>query len=62
VRYFDHKTVAKMAGISDVRPADLKRIVGEEFQDDETMYELHVLRVCMAIRDRRVTIDRILGK
>jgi len=40
--------------------AELLSIMRREFPKDEMMFELHVLRACLAIRDGHVTIDETL--
>jgi len=48
--YFDYETAAREAGIA---PDDLEKlcaIVRRDFPADDMMYELHVLRACMAVK------------
>ncbi len=49
--YFDYQSVADEARIAPAELEDVCRLVRVEFPDDDMMYELHVLRACMAIRD-----------
>ena len=58
--YFDFETAAREAQISTDELRELCRIVRQEFPDDEMMHELHVLRVCMAVRQHAVKIEDIL--
>lgn len=59
MNYFDYEPVAHEAGMS---PAQLARIVERVCQDfprDEMLRELHILRVCRAVRDRHVDFERL---
>jgi hypothetical protein len=58
--YFDYRNVALEAKIPDDKVKELERIVRSEFPNDEMMFELHMLRVCMAIRDKALTIEQAL--
>jgi hypothetical protein len=57
MQYFDFRKVADEAGI----PATALKALGErirrEFSGDEMMYELHMLRACMAIRDGYTSLE-----
>ncbi|MDO8589287.1 MAG: hypothetical protein Q7T82_19870 [Armatimonadota bacterium] len=60
--YFDYESVAREAGIS---PQDLAAICENmrlEFPTDDMMWELHVLRACMAIRDGHLTVQQAKRK
>ena len=60
MRYFDYRKVAGEADIASDKLADLCRMVRRDFPKDEMMYELHVLRACMAIRDGHITLEDAL--
>ncbi|MFQ6006794.1 MAG: hypothetical protein ACE5OQ_14985 [Woeseia sp.] len=60
MRFFDYKKVAEEARIPPGKMAELLSIMRREFPKDEMMFELHVLRACLAIRDGHVTIDEAL--
>ena len=62
MRYFDYEAVARQAGISEHDLAAICDSMRREFPDDEMMWELHVLRACMAIRDGRLTVDEAVGR
>ena len=52
-----------VAGEAGIRGDDLKRLceaARREFPRDETMFELHVLRACMAVRGGFVTLQDAL--
>lgn len=60
MRYFDYERIAQEAGISPDKMAKLITIIRQEFPKDDLMFELHVLRACMAIREGRLGIDEAL--
>jgi hypothetical protein len=57
MRFFDFETMACQAGIADDRLHELCNVIRDEFPQDEMMYELHVLRACMAIRDGHASLN-----
>jgi len=61
MRYFDFERVAHDAGIAAEDLAKLCARVRKEFPRDDMLYELHVLRACMAVRDRIASLEEILG-
>jgi hypothetical protein len=60
MKYFDYESVARDAGISSDDLNLLCQHVRSEFPSDEMMYELHVLRACMAIRDHFIRLEDAL--
>ena len=60
MRYFDFEKVAGEAGIPAGRLDELCRMMRREFPRDEMLYELHVLRACMAVRDGRMRLEDVL--
>lgn len=60
MEYFDYKSVAKQASISPQKLDALQKLVRQEFPQDDMMYELHLLRACMAIQQGHTTIDEAL--
>jgi hypothetical protein len=60
VRFFDYETTAREANIPTTKLEQLRHLVREEFPKDEMMYELHLLRVCMAIKSGVVTLEEAL--
>ncbi len=48
--YFDYETAAREAGIASDVLDKLCAIVRRDFPADDMMYELHVLRACMAVK------------
>ena len=61
MEYFDYKKVAREAGIADGKLSELCRVMRSEFPRDDMMFELHVLRACMAVRDGHIRIEDALG-
>ena len=60
MRYFDYEKVAREAHLSSDQLNALCRLIRKEFPTDDMLYELHVLRVCMAIKQGALTIDEAL--
>ncbi|MGI0016931.1 MAG: hypothetical protein ACREBU_26210 [Nitrososphaera sp.] len=60
MKYFDYETVAREAKIPPKKMAKLLALIREEFPNDPLMYELHILRACMAIRDGHIDIEEAL--
>jgi hypothetical protein len=55
--YFDFAHVAQEAEIPEARLRDLCEIMRRDFPADDMLYELHMLRACMAIRDGLISLD-----
>ena len=60
MRYFDFEKLACEAGISADKMRELCQIIRREFPGDDMMYELHILRACMAIRDGNVSLEDVI--
>jgi hypothetical protein len=60
VSYFDYEKVAREANIPPRKLEELRQLVRQEFPPDEMMYELHLLRACMAIKNGVVTVEERL--
>ena len=58
--YFDYDKVAHEAGIPTNKLEELCQLIRQEFPKDEMMYELHVLRACMAIKNGSVSLEQVL--
>jgi hypothetical protein len=61
MEYFKYRIVAEEARIPPDKLEEIARIVRIEFPTDDMLYELHLLRACMAIRDGRITLEQALG-
>jgi hypothetical protein len=60
MQYFDYEKMANEAKIPADKLAELCQLVRREFPRDEMMYELHLLRICMAIKDGLVSVEEAL--
>ena len=60
MRYFDYESVARQAGIQEDELASLREILRAEFPRDDMLFELHVLRACMAVRDGLIALEELL--
>jgi hypothetical protein len=60
MEYFDYENIARQASIPSEKLNQLQKIVRQEFPQDDMMYELHLLRACMAIQQGHVTIDQAI--
>lgn len=60
MRYFNFEKIAREAAIPADRLQELCQSIRREFPRDEMMYELHVLRACMAIRDGHTSLEDAL--
>jgi hypothetical protein len=60
VTYFDYEEVAREARIPAEKLDELRDLMKGEFPRDEMMYELHLLRTCMAIKNGVLTVDQAL--
>ena len=60
MQYFDYDSVARQAGIQPGKLASLLEVLRAEFPRDDMLFELHVLRACMAVRDGLIRVDDLL--
>jgi len=60
--FFDYETVAYQAAMPPEVLSRLCEIIRREFPADEMMYELHLLRACLAIRDGQITLEQAIGR
>lgn len=60
--YFDYENTAREAGITKDQLVQIVAVTKAEFPHDDMMFELHVLRICMAIRDGLATVVQVLGQ
>lgn len=61
MKYFNYEKVAKEANITPDEIEKLCSLIRKEFPFDEMMYELHVLRACMSIRDGHFAINDFIN-
>lgn len=57
MKYVDYESVAQQAGIQAGKLASLREILRADFPRDDMLFELHVLRVCMAVRDGLISLQ-----
>ena len=60
MHYFDYEKVARQAHVSPEKLDELGQVIRQDFPRDDMMYELHLLRVCMAIREGVLTLEEAL--
>ncbi|MBZ5542569.1 MAG: hypothetical protein LAO07_02680 [Acidobacteriia bacterium] len=60
MRFFDCEKVASEANMPPDKLDKLRQLIRQEFPHDEMMFELHLLRACMAIRNGILTVDQAL--
>jgi hypothetical protein len=60
MRYFDYARAAREAYLSPEQLKALCHLIRKEFPTDDMLYELYLLRVCMAIKQGALTIDDAL--
>lgn len=60
MKYFDYEAVAREAKIPAGKLQKLVDLMRDEFPNDPLMYELHILRACMAVRDGHIQLDEVL--
>lgn len=57
MRFFDCEKVASEASIPSDKLEKLRDLIRQEFPRDEMMFELHLLRACMAIKNGVLTVE-----
>jgi hypothetical protein len=60
MRHFDYEKAAKQAKIPPRSMARLRALVRRDFPHDDMLFELHMLRICVSIRDGRLTVEQAL--
>jgi hypothetical protein len=58
MEYFDYQSAAREAKLTPEQLRQICDVVKRDYPVDQMMYELHVLRVCRAIAEGRLTFDR----
>lgn len=59
---FDLEKIKEESGLSATELARLEEGVRREFENDEMMFELHLLRALKAIREGWVTLEEALSE
>ena len=57
MHYFNYEKIAREVKIPTAKMIELCQAIRTEFPCDDMMYELHLLRACMAIRDGYLSIE-----
>lgn len=57
MRYFDYENAAREANVTPEKLEELRRLIRQEFPKDAMMFELHLLRTCMAIKNGVLTLE-----
>jgi phosphopantetheinyl transferase len=62
MHYFDYEKTAREARIPPDKLDELRQVVRQDFPRDDLMYELHLLRACMAIREGLLTLEKAMER
>ena len=60
MKFFDYEPVAVAAHIPADKMALICEVFRQDYPHDDMLFELHVLRACMAVRDGHATLEDIL--
>ena len=58
--YLSYRQPATEAGINAEQLAMIEKMFRMDYPDDDMLFELHMLRVCQAVKDGRASLDVIL--
>ena len=58
--HFSYQQAATEASINAEQLAMIEKMFRIDYPDDDMLFELHILRVCHAVRDGRGSLDVIL--
>jgi hypothetical protein len=59
---FDLEQLKRTSGLDTAILALIERKVREDFRDDEMMFEIHLVRIILSLKEGRVTLDQVLGE
>jgi hypothetical protein len=62
MKMFDLEKIKRESGLSTAELARLEEQIRREFEGDEMMFELHLIRAIKAIKEGRVTLEEALLK
>ena len=54
---FNYEAIAKRINLSEERLSEIGKIIRKDFPRDEMMFELHMLRVLMALERKGLTLE-----
>ena len=57
---FNYEAIAKRINLSEQRLSEIGKIIRKDFPRDEMMFELHMLRVLMALERKDLTLEDLL--
>jgi len=60
MHYFDYEKVARQAHVTPEKLNELSQVIRQDFPRDDMMFELHLLRAFMAIREGILTLEEAL--
>ncbi len=58
--YFSYPQAATEAGINAEQLTVIEKMFRMDYPEDDMLFELHMLRVCHAVKDGRASLDVIL--
>lgn len=58
--YFDYESLAKEIGLSAAQLDVIKRGIRSDYPHDDMLFELHVLRACMVIKNGDATYEQVV--
>lgn len=59
-QYFDYRGAARDAGITDDQLRLIEQMFRADYPTDDMLFELHVLRVCLSVKEGRTDLARVL--
>jgi hypothetical protein len=62
MKMFDLEKIKRESGLSTAELARLEEQIRREFEGDEMMFELHLIRAIKAIKEGRVSLEEALLK
>jgi hypothetical protein len=57
---FNYEAIAKRINLPENRLSEIGKIIRKDFPRDEMMFELHMLRVLMALERKDLTLEDLL--
>jgi hypothetical protein len=57
---FNYEAIAKRINLPEERLSEIGKIIRKDFPRDEMMFELHMLRVLMALERKDLTLEDLL--
>ncbi len=57
---FNYEAIAKRINLPEERLSEIGKIIRKDFPRDEMMFELHMLRILMALERKDLTLEDLL--